>query len=246
MHGASIKRYAHLQAHDISGDLSYVSSLPLILSPWCHYNPVKYTACTAQIVVAFRILCEAGWQHVRGTTTGGQYQQIQQQTATAVCTRHTDDACSRVPTVWTPDSSSRRKRLPTPTAPQDRGAHTGVLCCPHPAAQLVAGLWLAHQTVQRAAHARTTTPEDGVTATGVCLQVVCASVNPIDWKTRKGEVPRFLVTRPKVCAPKQAFLYLLSLTITTRYAHTARLQHLPYSAAQWAAQQSHRSTQSVH
>lgn len=85
-----------------------------------------------------------------------------------------------------------------------------------------------------------------MTATGMCLQVVCASVNPIDWKTRKGEVPRFLVTRPKVCAPKQAFLYLLSLTITTRYAHTARLQHLPYSAAQWAAQQSHRSTQSVH
>jgi hypothetical protein len=28
--------------------------------------------------------------------------------------------------------------------------------------------------------------------------LLAASINPIDWKTRKGDVPRFAVTRPKV------------------------------------------------
>lgn len=32
----------------------------------------------------------------------------------------------------------------------------------------------------------------------VLIKVAAASVNPIDWKTRKGEVPRFAVTRPKI------------------------------------------------
>lgn len=32
----------------------------------------------------------------------------------------------------------------------------------------------------------------------VLIKVASASVNPIDWKTRKGEVPKFLVTMPKV------------------------------------------------
>jgi NADPH2:quinone reductase len=31
----------------------------------------------------------------------------------------------------------------------------------------------------------------------VVIKVAAASVNPIDWKTRKGDVPRFSVTRPK-------------------------------------------------
>ncbi|WIA13205.1 hypothetical protein OEZ85_006797 [Tetradesmus obliquus] len=30
------------------------------------------------------------------------------------------------------------------------------------------------------------------------IKVVAASINPIDWKTRKGDVPRFAVTRPKI------------------------------------------------
>jgi NADPH:quinone reductase-like Zn-dependent oxidoreductase len=34
--------------------------------------------------------------------------------------------------------------------------------------------------------------------TEVLVRIICASVNPIDWKTRKGEVPRFAVTLPKV------------------------------------------------
>eukprot|EP00878_Enallax_costatus_P006054 GHUV01006350.1.p1 GENE.GHUV01006350.1~~GHUV01006350.1.p1 ORF type:complete len:220 (+),score=69.53 GHUV01006350.1:308-967(+) len=32
----------------------------------------------------------------------------------------------------------------------------------------------------------------------VLIKVAAASVNPVDWKTRKGEVPRFTVTRPKI------------------------------------------------
>lgn len=32
----------------------------------------------------------------------------------------------------------------------------------------------------------------------VLVKVAAASINPIDWKTRKGEVPRFAVTRPKI------------------------------------------------
>jgi NADPH:quinone reductase-like Zn-dependent oxidoreductase len=32
----------------------------------------------------------------------------------------------------------------------------------------------------------------------VLVKVAAASVNPIDWKTRKGEVPRMAVTRPKI------------------------------------------------
>lgn len=30
------------------------------------------------------------------------------------------------------------------------------------------------------------------------IKVECTSVNPIDWKTRKGAVPKFLVKFPKV------------------------------------------------
>lgn len=32
----------------------------------------------------------------------------------------------------------------------------------------------------------------------VLVKVAAASVNPVDWKTRKGELPGFTVTRPKV------------------------------------------------
>ena len=34
--------------------------------------------------------------------------------------------------------------------------------------------------------------------TELLVRVICASVNPVDWKTRKGIVSRFLVTLPKV------------------------------------------------
>jgi hypothetical protein len=33
--------------------------------------------------------------------------------------------------------------------------------------------------------------------------MLAASINPIDWKTRKGDVPRFAVTRPKVQQQQQ-------------------------------------------
>eukprot|EP00879_Flechtneria_rotunda_P005960 GHRR01006266.1.p1 GENE.GHRR01006266.1~~GHRR01006266.1.p1 ORF type:complete len:338 (+),score=95.80 GHRR01006266.1:261-1274(+) len=32
----------------------------------------------------------------------------------------------------------------------------------------------------------------------ILIKVAAASVNPVDWKTRKGDVPRFTVTRPKI------------------------------------------------
>ncbi len=31
------------------------------------------------------------------------------------------------------------------------------------------------------------------------VRVMCASVNPIDWKIRSGSIPSFLISKPKVC-----------------------------------------------
>ena len=47
---------------------------------------------------------------------------------------------------------------------------------------------------------------------GQCLvQIAATSVNPIDWKTRKGELPRFMVKLPNVCSSLSFDYFLRSV-----------------------------------
>lgn len=55
----------------------------------------------------------------------------------------------------------------------------------------------------------------------VLLRVAAAGVNPIDWKTRKGDVPRFAVTRPKVR------IVLCRTTHTHTGTRTCTRTHMP-------------------
>jgi NADPH:quinone reductase-like Zn-dependent oxidoreductase len=61
----------------------------------------------------------------------------------------------------------------------------------------------------------------------VLLRVAAAGVNPIDWKTRKGDVPRFAVTRPKVRVVLCRTTHAHTHTHTHRYTHTHT--HAPHS-----------------